>query len=595
MRSLTRSKAVAALTAGLVIAGGGIAAADDAISDGDGLAVPSVTNQDWVVGSVCTGSSGSRSIPVGVFRAGNSANNTFANGSTVTVNRTATGLIVENGPKSITLPTNWATLSNGTVASTTFNVSYTAPSTPGPFTGSVEFTGSGTSVDSRAFSKSDTLRVSGNAVACDTTPPVITPNVSGTLGDNDWYTSDVDLNWSVVDAESTVTSSTGCDAVAITADQAATTYTCSATSSGGTGSQSVSIKRDATAPVITPGDVNDTTWRTTPLSQTFTTSDATSGLATPGDASFTLEASAESADANTPTSDSRTVSDNAGNSTTRTLSARIDQTSPVVSYTSVSGTTGTNGWYTSAVVATFTALDALSGPASQTGTASSGTTEGEVTLFSGVFSDTAGNTTAAGAASQSFNVDLSDPTVPTFSSFPTAAYATMVPPAPTCASSDAVSGLASCVVTGYSTAVGTHTLTATATDNAGRTATETLTYTVSAWTLRGFFSPVDMAGVWNTVKGGSTVPLKFEAFAGTELTSISAIRSFTQRQVSCSAGTTLVDDIEVTTTGGTSLRYDATAGQFIQNWQTPKKPSTCWIVTMTTQDGSTLSANFMLK
>ena len=49
------------------------------------------------------------------------------------------------------------------------------------------------------------------------------------------------------------------------------------------------------------------------------------------------------------------------------------------------------------------------------------------------------------------------------------------------------------------------------------------------------------------------------------------------------------------TTGGTSLRYDGTAGQFIQNWQTPKTAGSCYIVTMTTDDGSSISANFKLK
>ena len=58
-------------------------------------------------------------------------------------------------------------------------------------------------------------------------------------------------------------------------------------------------------------------------------------------------------------------------------------------------------------------------------------------------------------------------------------------------------------------------MTATATDNAGRTATATRSYTVNAWTTKGFYQPVDMDGVYNTVKGGSTVPLKFELFAGT--------------------------------------------------------------------------------
>ena len=55
------------------------------------------------------------------------------------------------------------------------------------------------------------------------------------------------------------------------------------------------------------------------------------------------------------------------------------------------------------------------------------------------------------------------------------------------------------------------------------------------------------------------------------------------------------DDIEFTTTGGTSLRYDFTAGQFIQNWKTPKKAGACYTVTMFTTGGSAISANFQLK
>jgi hypothetical protein len=101
----------------------------------------------------------------------------------------------------------------------------------------------------------------------------------------------------------------------------------------------------------------------------------------------------------------------------------------------------------------------------------------------------------------------------------------------------------------------------------------------------------------NTVKNGSTVPLKFEIFAGpTELTSTSYVASFKATQVSCTEfSDQLADPVDVTTTGGTVLRYDTTSGQFIQNWQTPKKAGTCWVVVMTTQDGSTLSADFLLK
>ena len=45
--------------------------------------------------------------------------------------------------------------------------------------------------------------------------------------------------------------------------------------------------------------------------------------------------------------------------------------------------------------------------------------------------------------------------------------------------------------------------------------------------LKGFYSPVDMNDALNMVKAGSTVPLKFEIFAGTtEFTTTDKIASF---------------------------------------------------------------------
>jgi hypothetical protein len=126
------------------------------------------------------------------------------------------------------------------------------------------------------------------------------------------------------------------------------------------------------------------------------------------------------------------------------------------------------------------------------------------------------------------------------------------------------------------------------------------TLTIISWTLTGFYQPVDMPSsatiIWNTVKGGSTVPLKFEIFAGsTERTDVGSVKSFTQAKVACDASSPS-DDLEFTTTGATSLRYDGTAGQFIQNWQTPKLPGQCYMVTMTALDNtSRLVAYFKLK
>jgi hypothetical protein len=143
--------------------------------------------------------------------------------------------------------------------------------------------------------------------------------------------------------------------------------------------------------------------------------------------------------------------------------------------------------------------------------------------------------------------------------------------------------------------VGSHQYLATGYDIAGNSATDTLDYTVLAWTLKGFYQPVDMFGTYNVVKGGSTVPLKFEVFAGpTELTSTSVVHSFVQTKVACD-GTTPSDEIEIVSTGGTELRYDSTGGQFIQNWKTPRSPGQCYRVTMTTEDGSSLVAFFKLK
>ena len=175
-------------------------------------------------------------------------------------------------------------------------------------------------------------------------------------------------------------------------------------------------------------------------------------------------------------------------------------------------------------------------------------------------------------------------------------YFGSVPAAPTCTSIDPLySGPNGCAVTGHGTTVGSHTMTATALDLAGNSYTEARTYTVLAWTLTGFFQPVDMSGVFNVVKGGSTVPLKFRIHAGaTELTDVANVKSLTYAPVNCDA-TAALDDIETVATGGTSLRYDTTGGQFIYNWKTPSTPGKCYRVTMTTQDLSTLVAFFKLK
>ena len=98
----------------------------------------------------------------------------------------------------------------------------------------------------------------GNVYGCsndtfvvDGTGPVITPNVSGTLGSGGWYTSDVTVSWDLQDPETGISSSTGCSASNLTLETAGTTLTCTATNNVSlSNSVAVTIKIDKTAPVL---------------------------------------------------------------------------------------------------------------------------------------------------------------------------------------------------------------------------------------------------------------------------------------------------------------------------------------------------------
>ncbi|WP_167139832.1 PxKF domain-containing protein [Diaminobutyricimonas sp. TR449] len=271
----------------------------------------------------------------------------------------------------------------------------------------------------------------------------------------------------------------------------------------------------------------------------------------------------------------------------------VDTGSPTIEHVlAPAAPNGDKGWYTTDVAVSFSCSDTGSGIASCVGDTT--LDEGAEQSVTGTATDWAGNTQTDTVTG--INVDKTAPAVELVGGPGASYYFGDDPAAPTCEASDALSGLASCVVTGGGSTVGAHSYVATATDNAGNTSTATLNYTVLAWTPTGFYSPVDMGSVWNTVKGGSTVPLKFEVFAGTtELTSTAAVDAFRVIPVACPGAAATADAIEFVTTGGTSLRYDSTAGQFIQNWSTPKKAGACFTVVMTTDDGSSVSANFKLK
>lgn len=170
----------------------------------------------------------------------------------------------------------------------------------------------------------------------DATPPVITPHITGTLGNDEWYVSDVDVSWTVEDPDSTITSTDGCSQVTIDDDTPGRTLTCTATSAGGTNSASVTIKRDATPPQVTCVVPDTSVWYGDNVEVNCTASDATSGLANQDDdASFTLSTSvAEGEETETAQTGSRTVFDVAGNGTTAgPYTFKVDRKGPELTLT----------------------------------------------------------------------------------------------------------------------------------------------------------------------------------------------------------------------------------------------------------------------
>lgn len=108
----------------------------------------------------------------------------------------------------------------------------------------------------------------------------------------------------------------------------------------------------------------------------------------------------------------------------------------------------------------------------------------------------------------------------------------------------------------------------------------------------GFYRPVDMDGVVNSVKAGSAVPIKF-SLDGDQGLDILAAGSPTITFTACNAGAS-VDAVEETVTaGGSSLSYDLVADQYVYVWKTVKTwAGKCGTFTLKLDDGTAHSALF---
>ncbi|MFE6964996.1 PxKF domain-containing protein [Agromyces sp. NPDC057679] len=256
-----------------------------------------------------------------------------------------------------------------------------------------------------------------------------------------------------------------------------------------------------------------------------------------------------------------------------------------------------------AAVATWTASDEAGG--SGLATAASGSIvldtsvlgEHTATAPAGTAVDNEGN--ASAEASCSFTVvDVTPPEVALSCPAAPVLLDSVAEATWTASDEDGGSGLATAAsgsIVLDTSSVGAHTAIApagTAVDNAGNESAEVSCEYSVIYDFAGFFRPVDMNGVVNSVKAGSAVPMKF-SLGGDEGLDIIAAGYPKVTFSSCDANAP-VDAVESTVTaGGSSLSYDATAGQYVYVWKSDKSwAGKCGTFELGLDDGVVRTAKF---
>jgi hypothetical protein len=379
-----------------------------------------------------------------------------------------------------------------------------------------------------------------------------------------------------------------------------TTVTCTATDAhDNTATSSFTVEvHDTTGPTLTlPAATTVEATRATGAVVTWT---ATANDIVDGALGVTCEPASGSTFALGATTVECAAVDRHSNVTTGTFSVSVvDTTAPALTLPNVVPVEATGPSGAAVTFTTPTASDVVDGAVAVTCDHASGSTFPLGTTTVVCSATDAHDNTGTG----SFDVTVRDTTGPTLS-LPsgitvTATAASGATATFTATAHDIVDGAVAVTCTpasGSTFPPGTTAVPCQSTDAHGNPAAGSFPVSVLFDVTGGLLPPVNPAAL-NTVKNGSTVPLKWQVPnpAGGYISSLSIVTGFSVSGLNCDSLSLTSDTVDFTTTGGTALRYDATANQYVQNWQTPKRAGTCWQVDVGLVGGQHLTARFRLK